>query len=703
MSGSLPQLQTFQLPDVGGVVSALQGLELNRMRAQQLMGAEQERNNLRAVFADPNFNPSSPDAAARILRAAPNTGAQVFNALTAGQREQRQAQTALTESELKHIELGQALLRPVRELPEAERPRAYATWLAGMERRIPGFSNFAPREYSDAGYYTLLAKASEIVAGNRPATPVVTQVPGMPPFLTDPRTGITRPATEAGAPPPAAPSVATPPGQTAAAPRSQSTDPLVIDAAIRRNEGTGRNPASSAVGPYQFVDSTFVDQFRRNFPDIARNLPPEQILTFRGAQLPDGRRVEDVMGPALTMQNQESLARAGFAPSAGNTYLAHFLGAGGAQAVLRADPNTPISQLVSPEAIRANPSILGVPGVTAGQIVQWANNTIDVGPRDARQRLSSGNAMAPRAAPANAMLAPPDATAVTGMPQLPTFAPPRTLAEADYQKRMMDAVAELEKKRIDADRARAARREDAPAIAAETGMTAGATARAQAEVRGSLPPPPAGYRYNQDFTAIEPVPGSPQAQAVTERRGAQVTAANVVTRDIDRILERLNTAVLPVTGMTAPTMAALVAGSPAADVAELRKTIEGNISFSKLNELRQQSPTGGALGNVTDKDLELLKTTLGSLNQNQSPRQFRENLLNLRNAFMEVIHGPNFRDVAPPPPQEPAPERLPGRRGAPPSGNRPTLEQFLERARPANPNASVEDLTTYYNRTYGGR
>jgi GH24 family phage-related lysozyme (muramidase) len=312
-----------------------------------------------------------------------------------------------------------------------------------------------------------------------------------------------------------------------------------------------------------------------------------------------------------------------------------------------------------PESIRAS--------ARSGDLVALARDVAALPANPSRRRQEAAmiagaaapNAMVAPGATTNAMLAPPDAMAMN-MPQLPTFAPPRTLAEADYQKRMMDIVADLEKKRIDAER----RRAEQPERVEEARQTTGATERAQAEVRGTLPPPTAGQRYTSDFSGLENIPGSPQARAETERRTAQVTAANVVTRDIDRILERLNTAVLPVTGMGATTMAALVGGSPAADVAELRKTIEGNISFNKLNELRQQSPTGGALGNVTDKDLELLKTTLGSLNQNQSPRQFRENLLNLRNAFMEVIHGPNFRDVAPPPPEPPAPERLPGRRGA---------------------------------------
>ena len=39
---------------------------------------------------------------------------------------------------------------------------------------------------------------------------------------------------------------------------------------------------------------------------------------------------------------------------------------------------------------------------------------------------------------------------------------------------------------------------------------------------------------------------------------------------------------------------------------------------------------------------------------------------------------------------------------AAPTGGTPTLEQFLVRAQEVNPNATVEELTTYYNQTYGG-
>jgi len=46
---------------------------------------------------------------------------------------------------------------------------------------------------------------------------------------------------------------------------------------------------------------------------------------------------------------------------------------------------------------------------------------------------------------------------------------------------------------------------------------------------------------------------------------------------------------------------------------------------------------------------------------------------------------------------------VPAAAAAPNQPAKPTLDQFLARVKPLNPNASTEDLTAYYNRTYGGR
>lgn len=183
---------------------------------------------------------------------------------------------------------------------------------------------------------------------------------GVPVPVAPPNTG---PSSGLGAASPAA----------GAAPKVQPSS-LPADLArilplIAAEEGTGKNPRSSARGPYQIVDRTFVGLFHQLFPDRAENMTPAQILAVRAT--PEGAKISGEMGPVIAKQNMQALKDAGFEPSAGNIYLAHFLGAGGAKRVLGADPATPVSDLLDHKALRANPSIL--PGRTAGQVVQWAS------------------------------------------------------------------------------------------------------------------------------------------------------------------------------------------------------------------------------------------------------------------------------------------------------------------------------------------
>ena len=77
----------------------------------------------------------------------------------------------------------------------------------------------------------------------------------------------------------------------------------------------------------------------------------------------------------FTRENKNALARANIDPTLGNTRLAHFLGAGGAINVLKANPNTPVESLISPDAIQANPTVLR--GKTAGQVAAWANKQME--------------------------------------------------------------------------------------------------------------------------------------------------------------------------------------------------------------------------------------------------------------------------------------------------------------------------------------
>lgn len=59
-------------------------------------------------------------------------------------------------------------------------------------------------------------------------------------------------------------------------------------------------------------------------------------------------------------------------------------------------------------------------------------------------------------------------------------------------------------------------------------------------------------------------------------------------------------------------------------------TIEANIGFAELQRMRDMSPTGGALGQVTERELALLQAVMGSVRRSQGQRQLDENLGRLR-------------------------------------------------------------------------
>ena len=69
-----------------------------------------------------------------------------------------------------------------------------------------------------------------------------------------------------------------------------------------------------------------------------------------------------------------------------------------------------------------------------------------------------------------------------------------------------------------------------------------------------------------------------------------------------------------------------VPGSSAKDLASTVMTIKANIGFDRLQRMRAESPTGGALGQVAVQELVALQSTIANLDQSQSTEQFKENM-----------------------------------------------------------------------------
>jgi hypothetical protein len=99
-----------------------------------------------------------------------------------------------------------------------------------------------------------------------------------------------------------------------------------------------------------------------------------------------------------------------------------------------------------------------------------------------------------------------------------------------------------------------------------------------------------------------------------------------VVEDIDTALKQAG----PWTTGFAGSVGKFVAGSPQSDLAFSLQSIEANLAFDKLQAIRDASPTGGALGAITERELDLLKSTWGSIAQAQSQEQFMTRLQRLK-------------------------------------------------------------------------
>jgi hypothetical protein len=80
-----------------------------------------------------------------------------------------------------------------------------------------------------------------------------------------------------------------------------------------------------------------------------------------------------------------------------------------------------------------------------------------------------------------------------------------------------------------------------------------------------------------------------------------------------------------------------IGGTTAADLAGNLETIKSDAFVSNITEMRQNSPTGGAVGNVSDKDLEMLQSLQTTFRQNLKPTTLRANLKKYQKIRAKVV------------------------------------------------------------------
>lgn len=77
----------------------------------------------------------------------------------------------------------------------------------------------------------------------------------------------------------------------------------------------------------------------------------------------------------------------------------------------------------------------------------------------------------------------------------------------------------------------------------------------------------------------------------------------------------------------------IIPGTSAKELSTVLGTIKARLGFDQLQQMRNASPTGGALGQVSNRELASLEGALSSLDQALSPEALRQNLKQIRESY----------------------------------------------------------------------
>jgi hypothetical protein len=176
---------------------------------------------------------------------------------------------------------------------------------------------------------------------------------------------------------------------------------------LMRAESNGRdtaaNPRSTALGPFQFIKSTFLDVMRRHFSGDIADLNETDILALRTDRAFARRAAE-----AFSKENLDYLAVRGLKPTFGHLRLAFLLGPVGAARVMEAPSAKPVTQILDDKVIAANPFMRGMRAV---DLIARAHR--DVGAELPASQVADAAAASPQAAPQVAPEATPEPATAT--------------------------------------------------------------------------------------------------------------------------------------------------------------------------------------------------------------------------------------------------------------------------------------------------
>lgn len=387
---------------------------------------------------------------------------------------------------------------------------------------------------------------------------------------------------------------------------------------IKSAESSGnpnaKNPNSSATGLYQFTEGTWADLAKNN-PDLG--LTPDGRL--------DPAQQEKAMR-AFTNQNASALVGSKLPTTPGNLYAAHFLGAGGAVPVLQAPEEAPMASLVSPEVIAANPHLQGM---TAGDFRKWAD-----GKAAPRQR-APGNMVADASGDMAALPSAQPAQNVSSRGGQPDIA---QLLQASGNEWLSDSqravVNALVKSRLDQSAPKDLMEVNGRVYDPNTNTVIQDFSKEKERRTGTVKD-----RVVDLDTGEVVADFSGEAEAKARQSEAGQTTSETVMTAAKRAFEAASNPTA--TGTLGQVMSNL-GETDAAEVYRQVDTLRSIAATENIQAMRKSSPSGAALGNASDADINLLKNKAGALDP-KSPN-FKRDLEDYTKTLFRVIHGAEAGD-----------------------------------------------------------
>lgn len=143
--------------------------------------------------------------------------------------------------------------------------------------------------------------------------------------------------------------------------------------------------------------------------------------------------------------------------------------------------------------------------------------------------------------------------------------------------------------------------------------------------------PSVTYYRNKDGIPV-PVSGqaTPQMRAAEQQKKQLATTnlrnALAKARNLAGVTSRAIDLVSPLSAGIGYGGSGNIPGTPARNLSAELSTLKASLAFGELQAMREASPTGGALGAVSNIELNLLESAVASLDQGQSPEKLRASL-----------------------------------------------------------------------------